>query len=49
MDWSMEECSVVIRGVLVMAEDKIRKIFNSRRSHQPNNEYSNLLYLPYPL
>lgn len=45
MDWSMEECSVVIRGVLVMAEDEIRKIFNSRRSHRPNNEYFNLLYL----
>lgn len=45
----MEECSVVIRRVLVMAEDKIRKIFNSRRSHQPNNEYFNLLCLLYLL
>lgn len=45
MGRSMEECSVIIRGVLVMAEDKIRKIFNSCRSHQLNNEYFNLLYL----
>lgn len=41
----MEECSVVIRGVLVTAEDKIRKISNSYRSHQPNNEYFNLYLL----